>query len=53
MRGGYYIQYAVGGPRRTGERSRMAERAITNDGNAMPLAPGNHRMFDRSFLQMV
>ena len=31
----------------------MAERRIGDDGDAMPLAPRDHRVLDRAFLQMI
>src|SRR6266478_3836643 len=31
----------------------MPERAVADDGDAVPLAPGNHGVLDRPLLQMV
>src|SRR5207253_9993258 len=52
VRGGDLLQEAPSGRARAGE-TPMPERAVGDHADAVPLAPGQHRVLDSALLQMV
>src|ERR1700733_9619685 len=53
VRGCDRAQHAAGGSMQARKSARVAERAVTDDGDAMPFAPGKDGMLNRAFSQVI